>query len=308
MANLRTTYLDPAVLEAMGSMQIRAQSLMEGILSGMHRSPHRGGAVEFAEYVEYSPGHEIRHIDWKAFGKSDKYYVKQYEEETNLRAYMVLDGSGSMNFQSEEAPLTKLRYVAFVAAALSYMLLRQGDAVGALTIDRDGPKYLPAASKRTHLDDLFYLLEGLPGEGAVPIAAALRSVAERARPRSLVFVLSDMLDADGEMLAQLQVLRKRRFEVAVFHAVDPAELTLPYEGLTLFEGLEDDGELLAEPDDLRERYLESFHAHLDRVQAACEENDIRYVRFQTGDPIEEVCLRYLRGIQARQGRGQGGRR
>ena len=276
-------------------MQIRAQSLVEGILSGLHRSPHRGGSVEFAEYVEYTPGQEIRHIDWKVYAKSDKYYVKQFQDETNLRAYLVVDGSGSMDFASEDAPLTKLRYVSFLAATFAYLFLRQGDAVGALEHDADGHQFLPASSKRSHLEDIFWVLEHLAATGAMELGDALRSVAERVRPRSLIMLFSDMLDADADVLGLLQVLRKRNYEVAVFHAIDPAEMTLPYEGMTQFEGLEDDGNLVVDPDDLRDRYRETFRNHCAEVRRACEEANLEYVRFLTTEPIEEVALRFLRG-------------
>lgn len=289
-----TDYLDPHVLEQMGSMFIRAQALVEGIIAGLHRSPHRGGSVEFAEYQEYAPGHEIRHIDWKVFAKSDKYYVKQYEDETNLRAYMIMDGSGSMNYASEDAPMTKQRYCAFLASTLAYLFMRQGDAVGALAFDEVARQYLPASTKSTHLQDLFSLLDDLPGEGPTGLDAALNTISERARSRSLLLIFSDMLDANDATLDLLRVLRSRRFEVALFHVVDPAELTLPFEGMTLFEGMEGEGELLVDPDDLRVQYLEAMGAHIAHVEAQCTESDIEYVRFETTEPIEEVALRFLR--------------
>lgn len=278
-------------------MHVRARMLVQGIIAGMHRSPHRGGSVEFAEYIEYSPGHEIRHIDWRVYGKSDKYYVKQFQDETNLLTYLVVDGSGSMAFQGEEAPLSKLRYVSILAATLGYMLQRQGDAVGMLTNDRGELKFLPAASKQSHLDDLFFMLDNLPAKGELGLARLLRTVAERARPRSVVMLFSDMLDLDDEALTLLSVLKRRRYDLVVFHCVDPAELTLPYEGLTQFVGMEDDGELLADPDDLRERYIEAMRAHLERLRRHCEANQIEYVRFSTAEPIEAVALRFLRGRQ-----------
>lgn len=293
----RERYLDPSVLEQLGNMQVRARTLVQGIIAGMHRSPHRGGSVEFAEYIEYSPGHEIRHIDWRVYGKSDKYYVKQFQDETNLLAYLVMDGSGSMAFQGEEAPLAKLRYVSILAATLGYLFVRQGDAVGMFANEGDNLKYLPAASKRTHLDDLFFVLDELPARGSLNLAKLLRTVAERARPRSLVLLFSDMLDADDETLTLLSVLKRRRYDVAVFHCIDPAELSLPFEGLTQFVGMEYDGELVADPDDLRERYVEMMDAHLERVRRHCDANQIEYVRFATTEPIESVALRFLRGRQ-----------
>jgi uncharacterized protein (DUF58 family) len=291
----RERYLDPAVLEQLGNMQVKARTLVEGILSGMHRSPHRGGSVEFAEYIEYSPGHEIRHIDWRVFGKSDKYYVKQFQDETNLLTYLVVDGSGSMNFQGEEAPMTKMRYVSILAATLGYLFIRQGDAIGMFANDSGDMKFLPAASKNSHLDDVFYVLDQLPGAGELELERMLRSVAERAKRRSLIMIFSDMLDATEENLTLLSVLRQRGYDVVVFHVVDPAEMTLPYEGLTMFEGMENEGDLLADPDDLRDRYLEMFQQHLELVKKRCQGSQIEYVRFATTEPIESVALRFLRG-------------
>lgn len=296
MSELRSHFLDPAVLEELGTMQVRARSLVEGIIAGMHRSPHKGGSVEFAEYIEYSPGHEIRHIDWNVYAKSDKYYVKQFQDETNLRTYLVLDGSGSMDFQGEHAPLTKLRYVSFLAASLAYLSIRQGDAVGAVSVDSsEVVRFLPATSKSTHLDDIFLVLDELEGRGATSLSTALKTISERARSRAQVMIFSDMLDADDDLLGLLPVMRKRRFDVTVFHVLDEAELTLPYEGLTHFEGMEDEGELLVDPDDLRARYIEAMKAHLERVRGVCEQSDVEYLRFMTHEPIEEVALRFLRG-------------
>jgi uncharacterized protein (DUF58 family) len=290
-------FLDPRTLEALGDLGVRARALVQGIIAGLHRSPHRGGSVEFAEYIEYAPGHEIRHIDWKVYAKSDKYYVKQFEDETNLRAYMVLDGSGSMNFTGEGAAMSKQAYAATLAATFAYLLIRQGDAVGALTFDDGAQNFLPASARTAHLDDLFFLLECLAGDGRTDIAGALRSVAERARPRSLLMIFSDMLGADEETMNVMRVLRSRRYDVALFHVVDPAELDLPFEGMTLFEGMEGEGELLVDPDDLRERYLALIREHLAFVKRQCEEGDIEYVRFVTNEPVEQVALRFLRARQ-----------
>lgn len=297
MTELRARYLDPATLDALGNMQVKVRALAEGVIAGMHRSPHRGGSVEFAEYTEYSPGHEIRHIDWRVYGKSDKYYVKQFQDETNAQNYFMLDGSGSMDFKGEEAPLTKLDHARYVAATLAYLILRQGDAVGAMDAGAAVPKYLPAASTKGHLDDVLSVLDKLEGKGEANLLKGLKTLAERARRRSRVVVLSDMLDTDAELLTFLKVMKRRRIEVVLFHPVDPAELSLPFEGLTQFVGLEDDGELLADPDDLREAYQLAFNQHLEQIQRACEESDIPYFRYVTTEPVESVVLRFLRTVR-----------
>lgn len=278
-------------------MHVKARTLVQGVIAGMHRSPHRGGSVEFAEYIEYSPGHEIRHIDWRVFGKSDKYYVKQFQDETNLLAYLVVDGSGSMGFRGEEAAMTKLRYVSILAATMAYLLVRQGDAIGMFARDDKELRFLPAASKSSHLDDMFYVLDGLRARGKLRLDELLRTVAERARTRSVIMLFSDLLDANEDVLTLLSVLKRRRYDVVLFHCIDPAELTLPYEGLTQFVGMEDDGELVADPDDLRERYEQLMREHLARIHEHCTAHQIEVVRFATTEPIEAVALRFLRGRQ-----------
>ncbi len=294
MSDMRQEYLDPDILEEMGNMKIRARTLVDGLLTGLHRSPHRGGAVEFAEYTKYTPGDEIRHIDWKVYGKTDEYYIKEYEDETNLRAYVLVDGSGSMDFASEQAPLTKLRYVSFVAATLAYLFLRQGDAVGGASFAESTHEYLPASSKESHLDDLFYLLDHLPGTGETNFEEALRTLAERAPRRSMVLIFSDFLGISEDEMDLIRVLRAQRRDVSVFHVVDPAEMKLPYEGLRLFRGLEGQDKLLADADDLRDDYIERMRSHLESVKSHCQNGDVEYHRFSTTHPIERICLEFLR--------------
>ncbi|MEO1272501.1 MAG: DUF58 domain-containing protein [Myxococcota bacterium] len=292
--DLRERFLDPAVLMSMGGLLVRARSVVEGAIAGMHRSPHKGSSVEFAEYKEYAPGDEIKHIDWKAFGKSDRYYVKQFEDETNLRAYLVLDGSGSMDFASEGC-ITKLEYAQTLAASFAYLMLRQGDAVGAMVFDDQPGLMLPPSSKSTHMTDVLHILESLPGAGRTDIAVALQALAERLRRRGMLVLISDMLDDAERVMTIAQVMRKRRQEVVMFHLIDPAELDLPYEGLTIFEGLEGEEELLVDPDDIRDRYREEMRAHLDQIERDCREGDIEYFRVVTTRPLEQVLLDFIVG-------------
>jgi uncharacterized protein (DUF58 family) len=277
----------------LGGLLVRARSVVEGSIAGMHRSPHKGSSVEFAEYKEYTPGDEIKHIDWKAFGRFDKYYVKQFEDETNLRAYLVLDASGSMDFGSEG--VTKLEYARTLAASLSYLLLRQGDAVSALVFDDKPGLFLPPSSKSSHLDDVLRVLERMPGEGRTDIAAALKSLAERVRRRGLMIIISDMLDDAERVMNIAKVMRKRRQEVVVFHLIDPAEVELPYEGLTIFAGLEGEEDLLVDPDDIRDRYREEMRAHLLTIERECREGDIEYFRVPTTRPLEQVVMDFIVG-------------
>ena len=285
--------VDPLLLQSLGNMRLRARSVVEGAVSGLHRSALKGASVEFTEYKEYSPGDEIRHIDWRTFARTDKYFVKQFEDETNLRAYVMLDTSGSMDYGFEET-LPKYPYATYLAAALAYLFVRQGDAVGLLTFSDKPGVFLPASSKNSHLDDLFGILEGTATVGTgTDMASALSTMAERAPRRSLVFLLTDMLDTSAAAMNAAKVLRQRRNEVVLFHLVDPSELSLPFEGLTLFEGMEGEGELLVDPDDIRAKYTEELESHFKRVEKDCRTGDIEYWRLVTTRPLERVLLDFL---------------
>jgi uncharacterized protein (DUF58 family) len=265
---------------------------VEGAIAGLHRSALKGASVEFTEYKEYSPGDETRHIDWRAYARSDRYFVKQFEDETNLRAYLMLDASGSMQYGFEDT-LVKSTYASYLAAALAYLFVRQGDAVGLLTFAEEPLVFLPASSKQSQLDDLFKLLEERPRKRGTNLTRALSMMAERGKRRSLVFLLTDFLDTSSEALSTAKVLRRRKFEVVVFHLVDPSELSLPFEGLTVFEGMENDGEILVDPDDIRERYQQEFQDYLRHVERECRESDIDYWRVTTSTPIDTVLLRLI---------------
>ena len=259
----------------------------------MHRNPHRGSSVEFAEYKEYAPGDDIRHIDWRAYGRIDRYYVKQFEDETNVRAYLLLDSSGSMSFSFEDAP-DKLLYASTLLASLAHVLLRQGDAPGLLTFDERPRNWLPPSSSRRQLEDICKVLDTAPGTGRTSIAAALSRVAERVSARSVVVLASDFLETGDDVLTLAQVLRRRGMEVVLFHIIDRAEWTLPYEGLTLFEGLEGEGELLVDPDDVRDTYQGFFRGNADEVLETAQRGDLEYFRAYTDEPVESVILELLR--------------
>jgi uncharacterized protein (DUF58 family) len=284
--------LDPATVVRLGGLKLRARYVVEGFLSGLHRSPHRGSSVEFAEYKEYAPGDDIKHIDWRAYARNDRYYVKQFEEETNLRAYMLLDTSGSMQFGSGE--VSKLTYAQTLAASMAHLLLRQTDAVGLMCFNATPTAFLPPSSRTRHLDDLINILEQPTAEHApTSLQRALDTIAERVRRRSVIIVLSDMLDTTSSAGHLLRVLRSRGMDVALFHVIDPDELTLPYEGLTQFEGLEGDGMLLVDPDDIRATYQQLFREHIDGIARTCQESQVDYHRVVTTTPFDEPLLAFL---------------
>ena len=292
---------DPRVLEALGSTRLRALHVVEGMIVGMHRSPHKGASVEFAEYKEYQPGDDVRSIDWRAYARADRYYVKQYDDETNLRAYLLLDISASMNV-AYGAAWTKRAYAATLLAAFAYLLIRQGDAPGLLLFDGQPRTLLPPSTKRSQLEDLCRLADEVEGGPATDIEAALRRIAEASARRSLVVLASDLLDPNEELLTMARVLRRRGMEVVVFHIVDPAEERFPFEGMTTFVGQEGEGELLCEPDDLRSAYVEAFAAHLDAMRTRCRQGDLEYFVSRTDEPVSGPLQQLLQGRTRRRGR------
>ncbi len=288
-------FLDPVALAKLGTMQLKARTVVEGALSGLHRSPHHGSSVEFAEHKEYSPGDEIRHIDWKAYAKFDRYYVKRFEQETELSAYLLLDSSGSMAYRG--AGVSKLEYAAYLAAALTYLMIRQQDRVGLLAFGGDDLRYLPPRAHANHLHDLLMTLEKVAadgGRGTTLVAPALDRVAELARRRrSLVIVLSDLFDPSPQVVNLLRRLRVMRHDVAVLHVVDDHELELPFEGVTLFESLEDERRLIADPRAIRSAYLRELDEFLGRLRQGLGEGDVEYQLVRTSQPVERTLLDFL---------------
>jgi uncharacterized protein (DUF58 family) len=288
-------YLDPVALSRLGTLSLKARTVVEGALSGLHKSPHHGSSVEFAEHKEYSPGDEIKHIDWKAFGKFDRYYVKRFEEETELTAFLVLDRSGSMGYKGDG--LSKLEYAAYLVASLAYVLNRQQDRVGLLAFGGGAEVYLPPRARSNHLHDVLRALEQVVdegGRGATSIAASLERVSELARRRrSLIVLVSDMLDHSPEVPAVLRRLRVQRHDVSVVQVLDRDELELPFEGVTLFESLEDDRKLMADPRSIRGAYLKELQGFLARTRRALSEGDVEHALVATSQPLERTLLDFL---------------
>jgi len=283
--------LDAHTLSRLAGVKLRSRAVMEGVLSGLHKSPHQGQSVEFAEHKEYAPGDEVRHIDWKAYGKLDKYYVKRFEHETNLRAFLVVDSSASMGFRT--AALSKLQVASTLAGALSYLLVRQQDAAGLAIVTGERISDVPARSSPSHLATLQETLEALEPRGTTDLFAAADHLAEKVRRRSLICVFSDLLDDRPDALRRIFQLRARKNDVAVFHLVDPAELTFPFDDPTLFLSMEDDRRIEVNAREIRESYLEEFQGFLDTVRADCAQADVDYVRVRTDQPLDQVLLAFL---------------
>jgi uncharacterized protein (DUF58 family) len=285
--------LEPAGVARLADLKLRARTIVEGALAGLHRSPHHGASVEFAEHKEYSPGDEIRHIDWKAYGKFDKYYVKRYEEETELRAYLVLDCSASMGYAG--ASVTKLEYATWLAAGISYLLLRQQDQAGLVAFADGLRSYLPPRGRSSHLVNLLDALEALDAGGGTDLAGAVAYVSEVAHRRSLILLFSDLLESGDEAVRLLRGLRARRHDVALFHVLDGDELRLPFDEPSLFEGIEERAELLADPRAVRRDYLAEVARFVDGCRRACAEGDVAYHLVDTARPPSAVLLDFLQG-------------
>ena len=286
-------YLNPKTLARLEGLQLRARLIVEGYVSGVHRSPFHGFSIEFAEHREYAPGDDLRYLDWKVFGRTDKYYLKQYEEETNLVCYLLLDTSESMQYQSDAAALSKLQYAQCAAASLAYLILHQQDSVGLATFDRELRALVRPGSNPSHLKQLVHVMEESVAERKTSIGPIFHELAERFKKRGIVIVLSDLFDDVDSMLAGLKHLRHRRHEVILMHVLDPAELDFPFRQTTMFKGLEQFPEVLVDPRALRKAYLEEFHGYVRRLKKGCRMHQIDYVPMRTDQSLEVALSSYL---------------
>ncbi len=289
--------LNAQTLSKLAGVKLRARAVVDGVLSGLHKSPHQGQSVEFAEHKEYAPGDEIRHLDWKAFGKFDKYYIKRFEHETNLHAVLVLDGSGSMGYQS--GALSKLEVAKILCGALAYLLVRQQDAAGLAVVTGEGFKDLPARAAAGHLRLVLDELEGVAPLGTTDLFRAADHLAEKISRRSLVAVFSDLFDDRQEALKRILHLRARKNDLAIFQIVDPAELTFPFDDPTLFLSMEDERKIEVNPREIKQSYLEEFGAFLKSVRTTCAEADVDYELVRTDESLDAVLLRFLARRQER---------
>lgn len=286
-------YLDPRLLARIEGLQLRAKLIVEGYVSGVHRSPFHGFSIEFAEHREYSPGDDLRYLDWKVFGRTDKYYLKEFQEETNLFCYLVLDISQSMAYRSPAAPMSKLEYAQCAAAALAYLVLRQQDSAGLATFDHELRALVRPSSTPAHLKQLVQVMEQTRAEGKTRCGAIFHELAERFKKRGIVVVLSDLFDDVEALMTGLKHFRHRRHEVVVMHVLDRAELEFPFQRTTLFKGLEGRPDVLVEPRSVRRAYQEQFGAFLRRLKHRCRAERIDYVLLRTDHPLDVVLSSYL---------------
>ncbi len=288
-----TTNLTPNALAKLEGLELRARHIVDGYLSGMHRSTYRGQSVEFTEHREYAPGDDLRYVDWKVFGKTDKVYLKQFEAETNLVCYLLVDISESMRYQSEESAFSKLEYAQCLAAALGTIVLRQRDSVSLATCDDQVRELVRESSNPSHLRQLLDVMQQAVAKRKSALGPVLHEISQRIRRRGVVVLLSDLLGDVEQLLFGLKHLRHQRHEVIVLQTLDPAELDFTFERTTLFQGLEASPEVLAEPRGVRKAYLEELRKFLERIEVGCRSMQVDYELLRTDQPFDEALRRVL---------------
>ncbi|MEM8947460.1 MAG: DUF58 domain-containing protein [Planctomycetota bacterium] len=288
-----STNLDPEAIAKLQGLELRSRRIVDGYLSGMHRSVYRGQSVEFTEHREYAPGDDLRYVDWKVFGKSDKVYLKQFEAETDLVCYLLLDVSESMRYRADASPMSKLEYAQCLAAAVGSIVLKQRDSVGLTTCDDQLRDVVRASSNPTHVRQLVQVMEQAEVTRRSALGAVLDELSQRLPRRGIVLVISDLLGDVESMLAGLKHLRYQRHDVLVLQTLDRAELEFPFARTTLFRGLESMPEVMAESRGIRQAYLRELHQFLHRIKVGCQSLRVDYDLLPTDEPFDDALRRVL---------------
>ena len=293
-------FLPPETLAKLGRCELSARGVVEGFISGRHKSPFKGFSVEFAEHRQYTPGDDLRNLDWRVLARKDRYFIKQYIDETNMRVTLLLDASGSMAYAGDEAaprdgrPLSKLAYAQYIAAMLGYLLVNQQDAAGLVTFDTALRTYLPARARASQVRSILETLDQTEPGGETALAKIFHDIAERIPRRGMVVILSDLYDDPAALIQALHHFRYRRHDVLLFHVVAEEELTFPFESYTKFQDLECAGNRLPiDPRTIRATYLSRMRAFLAEIEAACGRLKIDYVRMNTRVPYDQALAEYL---------------
>ncbi|MGE9266991.1 MAG: DUF58 domain-containing protein [Verrucomicrobiales bacterium] len=289
---MKYKFLDSEVLARLGALPLESRHSMIGNVAGRHRSPHRGSSVEFAEYRKYVPGDDTRRLDWKAFARSDRFYIKEFEADTNLRAYFVVDSSGSMDFHSEEHP-TKIHFANQLAATLAYLIVNQGDAAGLSVCNDRLHLDIPPSRRPAQLQHIFDSLEMVEPRGETGIIPVLHQIAEKIQQRALVIILSDLFTDPEELGDALQHLRFRKHDIAVFHLLDPQEVSFHFERPHRFVDLEDGTTIVAEPNLIVDEYHQALNDFLAAVEKKCHDVHADYHLLQTNQNYEEIISNFL---------------
>lgn len=284
-------FLAPAVIARVSRLDLRAKQVVEGFITGMHKSPFFGNSVEFVQHREYVRGDDLRRLDWKVWSKTDRFFIKQYEEETNLRATLVVDVSESMQYG--KGAMTKYEYGCTAAACLGYLLLRQQDAVGLVSFDSDVRQVVQARSAQMHIDSLVQALHVSRPREKTDLEKIFRRVAEVTPQKGMIVVVSDLLADRASLFRGLEMLKHRRHDILVFHVLDDDEIDFPFSGSTRFEGMEAMPNLLCDPRALRDGYLKALEEYLTEVRRGCSRRGIDYTLVRTGDYLDAVLAKYL---------------
>jgi uncharacterized protein (DUF58 family) len=295
----RASFIDPQALGRIKNLQLRARAIVEGFYSGIHRSPYHGFSVEFSEYRQYCPGDDLRYFDWRLLARSDRGYVKRFEDETNLLCYILADLSKSMSFGS--GPLAKSEYARTLAATLAYFLHQQRDAVGLAVFDQDVSEYVPPRHRPGHLRRIMAVLEREPRGRATDLGKPLEQIAQTVRKRGLVILISDLLADPDVFRTKLSYLRSRGHDVAVFRVLDPAEIDFSFTNPAMFHDLESGRRVYIDPQAARAQYLERFQAHASQLEKACRDAGADFVPCPTDRPLELSLFDLLR-TRMRRGR------
>ncbi len=299
----QTNYLDPEVLQKLGGLELVAREIVEGLRVGTHRSPLRGFSTEFAHHRQYAPGDAIRTIDWRVFGRTDRYYTKLYEAETNFDCYILIDASSSMNYASGK--VSKLEYAKYLAASLAYMVLRQRDSVGLSIFDSEVRAYLPPRSSMGIIMEIDRLLRDIKPTPRTSIAKQLHDITLMIKRRSLVVLVSDLFSDVDDILAGLDHLRFNGHDVVVLHTLDAHELEFPFKGAWCFEGLEEEEPVTTQAERIREEYLTNFNEYMEALRDGCVSSQIDYTTVNTALPLDDVLSEFVVKRQAMLNGGRG---
>ena len=287
----KTKYLDPTIISKLDNMALIARLVVEGFIVGLHKSPYHGFSVEFAEHRPYMPGDEIKNIDWKVYGKTDRYYIKEYEEETNLRSYIFLDKSGSMGYGS--GSVSKLEYGKYLAASMAYLMLQQQDAISLTTFDSKVDNYYPPLAKRSHLNRILAELERTEHNGEGNISGFLHERAEKINKRGLIILISDLFEKPEQIVRALKHLRHYNHEIIVFNIMDPQEEEFEFNRQTRFVDMEDQSVLETEPWHIQGDYKSLIEKHVTNLQSQCRNNNIDYFHLTTDQNLDVALTEYL---------------
>ena len=284
-------YLDPELLQKLGDLELIAREVVEGLRAGSHRSPLKGFSTEFAHHREYAPGDAIRDLDWRVYGRTERYYTKLYEAETNFDCHLLMDASSSMTYGSGK--VSKLEYSKYLAAALSYLILNQRDSVGLSVFDSEMRAHLPPRSAMSIILQIEKILKEITPTPKTSIAKQLNDIALQIKRRSFVILISDLFSDVGDIMRGLQRLRYGGHNVIVFHTLDPHELKFPFKGTWQFDGLEGEEELITQPERIREDYLTNLNAYLEQLQSGCIGSGVDYTLVETSRPLDSLLSEFL---------------